>query len=101
MAGGPGHADDLHAEVDRGRVLPGRRRRAEQPGGAAAGDAIVLAEAAGGQHATTGLQDPGAQVAVVPAAGNLRRAFELDPGLRQKALDDADLAPVWPGLPWP
>lgn len=31
----------------------------------------------------------------------LRRAFRLDDGLRVKALDDPDLAPLWPDTPWP
>jgi len=32
------------------------------------------------------------------AKEGLQRAFELDPGLRLKALDDPDLAPVWDSL---
>lgn len=28
----------------------------------------------------------------------LRRAFKLDPDLRQRALDDPDLEPVWEGM---
>ena len=31
----------------------------------------------------------------------LRRAFGLDPGLRQKTLEDPDLKALWPGVNWP
>jgi hypothetical protein len=55
-----------------------------------------LPRAAGVHYDLAGLECLLGEVEV--AKDRLRHAFKLDPGLRLRAIDDADLSPIWDQL---